>query len=80
MVEKKITVLECNIPKCMTPQDDVERIEITFKRRTYVADLCATDRKAQPVEEVIRYAHKQSVRRRSGIKVVDPGDIPRGRP
>lgn len=77
MVEKTVTIYECNIPNCATPQDGVQRIEITLGKKQYLLDLCARDR-VDRLEELLKVAHKVNTKR-YGVKVTNPEDIPRRR-
>jgi hypothetical protein len=75
VVEKVVRIRVCNLPDCPTPEDEVKRVEISIEKTTFQVDLCETHR--APVDDLAEYAHKR--RRRRGIQVVSPDEIPRGR-
>lgn len=76
MADKLVRVRECDLPACLTPEDDVKRVEVTVDKHTCVADVCAGHRATVSIDELLKYARKKG--RRRGIRVTRPEDIPRG--
>ena len=74
-------ILECNVPKCPTPEDDVKRCRSTIDKITVEIDLCAFHR--EPIMELRKYANRRRGRgrgRQIDIKVKNPEDIQRRAP
>jgi hypothetical protein len=75
MAEK--TILQCDLPECATPENDVKRVMITVDGKQYRIDMCADDR-AGLLEDILKFASRvkeTSAPRRRGIKVTDPADF-----
>jgi hypothetical protein len=74
MADEVIKRKKCDNPKCVTPYEDVRRLNSNLEGEGLVViDVCQPDRDTTPITTIRTWAHRRS--RRRGIAVTDPADF-----